>query len=699
MPITFTRKGRHKLFRDGVLLSEHNVLEEAYENAFEDAETDGNATYLIQPANVEFRVPVTTILSRGGAGGGVPLPIPDTTPPSDVTGPAAVAVSTTQINVTSDVATDAESGVVGYHIQRAPDVAGSPGTFADVAANTPLPNYPDTGLTASTKYHYRLKGINGAGLESSNWSSTVFATTDAVPGGGGAWQLAAGHWIPAKMPPVIIHPRPDGERDAFERCGRAPSGIEWRIPIVVQGGAWPFHYEITAAGGSGAVIGADYGDTDYGIIKIVNPAVGAYSLSVRVTDQDGTIVTRDWTLNVIDRENTTYFLFVNAAAGAGGNGSYTTPFNGIDDWYGADRQNATYVGRQCFYYNGTYTFPDLAWNTNGTGAKIDFKTGKPVVHIAVVGQSPVWDLESEAMLDINGGGVLSGIAFCGIEIINFRHFVTSAAFYRKSAIHLSGQTARTLFFEGTYDGGGLTSSQDGSNSAPIMYKQTAGAARHSYCAVVNNEFYRCTDTDTVLCYDVTNMVYEGNRITGGMTLVANGGWGVYLKGSGTGLDQESITIRNNVGIEGTITRPLCRIDASGDPTNVEVCWNSWKSTNQYTPTNQGHYGNGYVTIGNWSPNEGGHVYGNIWCYRNSANIPHESPWNVSTGTFLFQNDVWQHDGQISGGWAPSNCTSVITDASVRSNMLVGTSGILNSTTNLLEAAYSAYLGTHGAEVA
>jgi len=46
----------------------------------------------------------------------------------------------------------------GYQVERAPDVAGTPGTFAQIGANLPAnsKNYTDT-IVAGIIYHYRLE--------------------------------------------------------------------------------------------------------------------------------------------------------------------------------------------------------------------------------------------------------------------------------------------------------------------------------------------------------------------------------------------------------------------------------------------------------------------------------------------------------------------------------------------------------------
>lgn len=537
-----------------------------------------------------------------------------------------------------------------------------------------------------------VRATNPAG----QYTDTTCAVTVQDASG---WQLASGHYIASKMAATIIHPRPMAETLAWERHRRAPSGIAWRCPVVVRGGSWPFRYSLVT-GPAGMTIGetlpSDWltnGLQNYGVLRWDSPTVGNHTVTVRVECQDGTNPSDvTWTLEVASREDTTRFLFVNAAAAGGGTGSYSSPFNSIAQWYGAARDSTEYQYRQVFYYTGTYTFPALALQSD---AKYDFKSAKPLVHVAIPGQAVTWDLQNAGMMDNNGSG--AGFCFSGLRIANFRHLAPGAA-YRKSAIRMAygASTARDLFFENTFLGGGATSSVDGTNSSPIMYGTAQGSGTAYYHAIVSNTFDGCYDTDMVLCYDACELVFEGNRITGGMGRVQNGGWGVYIKGANNAaVGQQYYSVRANVGIEGTITRPLIRTDSSGLPANIEVCWNSWKASFE---TGFGHpyYGAGYVAIGNWNSSGGAGAH---WFYRNSANIAYEAPTNMQYGTWLFQNDVWQHDGRYTDGWQPTNCIASLTDPSSRQNLLTATSGLLNATTNLLEPAYAAYRGTHGCEVA
>ncbi|MFN8354964.1 MAG: fibronectin type III domain-containing protein [Spirosomataceae bacterium] len=97
-----------------------------------------------------------------------PVTIPR--PPSNL---VATAVSSSQIDLAwTDNATDE----TGFEIERSPD--GTTFTkIADVAAN--VTTYQNTGLTASTRYWYRVRAKNSAG--NSAYSNIADATTQAPP--------------------------------------------------------------------------------------------------------------------------------------------------------------------------------------------------------------------------------------------------------------------------------------------------------------------------------------------------------------------------------------------------------------------------------------------------------------------------------------------------------------------------------------
>jgi len=89
----------------------------------------------------------------------------------------AVPFSHVRIDLTwTDNATDEQ----GFRIERAPDVSGVPGTFAQiasVAAN--VTTYSSTGLAGSTRYWYRVRAYSAVG--NSPYSNTTDATTLPTP--------------------------------------------------------------------------------------------------------------------------------------------------------------------------------------------------------------------------------------------------------------------------------------------------------------------------------------------------------------------------------------------------------------------------------------------------------------------------------------------------------------------------------------
>ena len=103
-------------------------------------------------------------------------PGPDTTPPGDVTGLTATAVSATQINLSWTAATD-NVGVTGYHVERCQGTGCS--TFAPIASPAGA-TFGDTGLTTGTSYSYRVKAFDAAGNVSVNYSNTASATPAVV---------------------------------------------------------------------------------------------------------------------------------------------------------------------------------------------------------------------------------------------------------------------------------------------------------------------------------------------------------------------------------------------------------------------------------------------------------------------------------------------------------------------------------------
>lgn len=86
---------------------------------------------------------------------------------------SATIASATSINLSTTVATGG-TAPYNYQFQRAPDVAGSPGSFANTGPNSSATTYTDTGLTTRTKYWYRcVVTDNASATANSNQLSII----------------------------------------------------------------------------------------------------------------------------------------------------------------------------------------------------------------------------------------------------------------------------------------------------------------------------------------------------------------------------------------------------------------------------------------------------------------------------------------------------------------------------------------------
>lgn len=204
----------------------------------------------------------------------------------------------------------------------------------------------------------------------------------------GEWTLPAGYFTPARMPMDLVHPR-DDVAPAWAYAKNAYPGIRWEIPIVVQGGAWPFQYSIVDDGGAtGLAVGSELERTvvdgfvvhqvtpEYGVLGWDDPREGSYSIRLEVTDQEGTVIEVPISLTV----GTEGWLFVDPDTGddTAGDGSRESPFASLSRIHERDASSATYASHR-IYLSGTVP---MDGNQNGnlrleTGATPGVLVGLP----------------------------------------------------------------------------------------------------------------------------------------------------------------------------------------------------------------------------------------------------------------------------------------------------------------------------------
>jgi len=141
------------------------------------------------------------------------------------------------------------SSAIGFGIDRAASLSGPWTTVATVLA--PLTTYLDTGLQASTTYHYRVWAYNAAG--NSDYSNIASVTTP---------MRASSHSLPATRPTGSTNTpagRPSGGGGVTNQPARPPSHGRPRSPTVSTNLIRP---TITALGRIGGRVKVSFGCTN-----------------------------------------------------------------------------------------------------------------------------------------------------------------------------------------------------------------------------------------------------------------------------------------------------------------------------------------------------------------------------------------------------------------------------------------------------
>ncbi|MGI4787910.1 MAG: Ig-like domain-containing protein [Janthinobacterium lividum] len=106
-------------------------------------------------------------------------------PPPPAPGTPAAPTFGTPTTTTAPVILPAEpANTSSLSLQRAPDSNGSPGTFTTLPGGTGLAGgatYGDTGLTASTKYWYRVIAVGSGGSTTGPYAADMTAAPDTTP--------------------------------------------------------------------------------------------------------------------------------------------------------------------------------------------------------------------------------------------------------------------------------------------------------------------------------------------------------------------------------------------------------------------------------------------------------------------------------------------------------------------------------------
>lgn len=474
---------------------------------------------------------------------------------------------------------------------------------------------------------------SGTGVSSAGVSGAGVAFT--------SWQLAPGHWIPAKMSMRLVHPRTSTTSTYIYENWY--TGMALDLPVCVQGGAWPFYYELTTAP-SGMAVGQQYGDANYGRITWASPTAGSHSIAVRVTDQDGNSVTHSWTLTV----GTSKHVFFDAVNGNDANsGTISSPYKTFAAFASTDKFTPALQGKICVYRTGTYKGLISDPLTNGGGRYL-MGSNKPLVHIAYPGETVTFDF-SDVMWSY-AQGARNEIAHVGMTITGAQQSSNPVALNFAQYIAMSNAN-RTLFDSMTFTQTGAVTSGD--NPACIFFGDDNPCVD---MAITNCTFDGLDGFFAAQIYDIQYSIIERNTLK---NLVTRGAF--YLKLAAT----TDNSVRNNVGILNNAT-PLVRVSDYASVTRTEVCWNNFKSSTYSILFGEGN---------NWGTDI-------CWGYRNTIQATGVAAAMKVGGSVVvatIENSVLVHN------------STIYTDGIEN----IGFTGTLNQSNNL-QTASTAYTDANGA---
>ncbi|WP_218352574.1 hypothetical protein [Alteromonas lipotrueiana] len=225
----------------------------------------------------------------------------------------------------------------------------------------------------------------------------------------------------AKMPMHVVYPRPDCETRDVARHRWAHTGMIYRIPIGIQGGAWPFTYQLIE-GPEGATIGRSEADENYGIVSWKPETASSFETTfrVRVKDKVGNNTDIRWSVKVDNSK----FLFIQDGYEGRKLGTIDQPLEDIEDWYQNDRDNSDYHNKIVVFRGGEYSLIGDDGANNNIALDADTKT--PSL-IGFPGEQAVIDSSrSKIFTDV---GSLKDLYVADLNWKNSRQDVKNAHFF------------------------------------------------------------------------------------------------------------------------------------------------------------------------------------------------------------------------------------------------------------------------------
>ena len=488
--------------------------------------------------------------------------------------------------------------------------------------------------------------------------------------------LPAGHWVAAKMPLNIVHPRPDTETGPFTATVYARhrlayydgvNPIQYECPIRVQGGARPHVYQVIA-GPAWLQIGASYGSSMYGILHgtptgtIANTAPATVTVRVFGQDQAST----DVTFTLATSNSTADFVFVDSVHGndTTGNGTYGTPFATLAKVMGTNVSQTTFPGARV-YMSGSLQWPTQSGSQgpapgNGVGYFDVGQTKVPVVYMALPGQSVSIDASLVQLTDWNGA--FSDLYIAGSGSSRLAIVGSSTTVPETHTFELYNAT-RCTWWNVDFQNPINRVAANGNTNSTSIFTSNSGIIKDYYTILGCTETGRSGAANNsmllISLFAVQNVVFEGNTASG------SAGFGFFFKDSNRYVSAAYNKVNLLTGGPAFLFGCQTGHTEDGSPGLCEACYNfvvngalffdfqsgagalqHWSYRNTiYNSDSNYNYG-----LGNWGPSGTGPYY------TDSDVVVAKTPGGATTVSAVpftvSNNEVWV---AWSGSPPPGNC--------------------------------------------
>jgi len=497
------------------------------------------------------------------------------------------------------------------------------------------------------------------------------------------WQLSSAYYVPAKMPMTVVFPRPDSDSPSSttrQRLAYADGSTEYRVPVAIQGGAYPFHFVLTSSPAitTGMTIGQDFGKPNYGIVTWTPQAsdVGkTYTVTVTVTDQGGNTVNATWSVTA----TLSNFVFVDPNAASGGDGSKAHPLNSTLPLF-VNHNSSTaspYANDIVYFRGGTIKMQGPETDTDSKAGNVQLQSGKnPIVWLGYPGDTspaPTIDFsQSKVIVDTQDDVFMGGLHFYNSRTdVNNAHFV----FFNQNKAQ-----SRVTFFENNFDKVNR-GSVGNDNPAAVTFFNPGNMRK--YIAIIGcslNNF----SAPIIDGYALSYVVIENNKLNTSTSTPP--GQGLFLKS-----DIQNATVRRNTSLSTNFTSGAIDVMLNAQlfpNNNIEVSYNLMLNTDSTKPALIYNW-----TAGTQSINKNPQIY----VYRNTFN-------SYIGGLDNFAYTVWEDNNVIiddANKLTKFNSTASGGKTVNANGNLIGTSSnnYIDDIGNLTGSAASQYNGTRGYQIA